>query len=138
MYEKLGIDCREKLMVYSDALNVEKALKIQQQCNDLGFQKGLTALNIFVPYLIFMIVSFGIGTFLTSDFCTLSSGSTQKSKALNIVIKIATVNGLPCVKISDDLTKVNRSPLSIDLNLSYVPTPEHGRQGHRRARQASF
>ncbi|KXN85875.1 putative nicotinate phosphoribosyltransferase [Leucoagaricus sp. SymC.cos] len=89
LYERLGIDYREKLMVFSDALTVDKALKIQELCNELGFKK----------------VSFGIGTFLTNDFKTLSSGSTEKSKALNIVIKLGSVNNLPCVKISDDLTK---------------------------------
>ena len=52
------------------------------------------------------LVSFGIGTFLTNDFKTTSSGGTEKCKALNMVIKLASVNGQPCVKISDDLTKV--------------------------------
>ncbi|KAF5359646.1 hypothetical protein D9756_003184 [Leucocoprinus leucothites] len=89
IYEKLRINYREKLMIFSDALNVDKALKIQEQCNELGFER----------------VSFGIGTFFTNDFRVLSSGSTEKSKALNIVIKLRSVNGLPCVKISDDLTK---------------------------------
>ncbi|KAL9714330.1 nicotinate phosphoribosyltransferase [Leucoagaricus gongylophorus] len=88
-YEKLGINYREKLIVFSDSLDIEKAINIQEKCNQLGFEK----------------VSFGIGTFLTNDFCTLSSGSIEKNKPLNIVIKLSSVNGLPCVKISDDLTK---------------------------------
>ena len=50
--------------------------------------------------------SFGIGTFLTNDFNTVSSGWTEKSKALNMVIKIADIDGKPCVKISDDIDKV--------------------------------
>ncbi|KAJ3558789.1 hypothetical protein NP233_g11431 [Leucocoprinus birnbaumii] len=89
LYQELGIDYRQKLIIYSDSLNVDKALKIQEQCNELGFEK----------------VSFGIGTFFTNDFHTISSGLTEKSKALNIVIKLRSVNGNPCVKISDDLTK---------------------------------
>lgn len=41
IYQELGINYREKLMVYSDSLNVDKALKIQQQCHELGFEKGM-------------------------------------------------------------------------------------------------
>jgi nicotinate phosphoribosyltransferase len=108
-YTKLGINWREKLMIYSDALDVEKAVKIQEQCNELGFEKGLLdTLSYPVQHgsKNWFLVSFGIGTFLTNDFRTLSSGSKEKSKALNIVIKLGAVNGLPCAKISDDLTKV--------------------------------
>jgi nicotinate phosphoribosyltransferase len=40
VYQTLGIDYREKLMVYSDALNTDKVLAIQKQCQELGFEKG--------------------------------------------------------------------------------------------------
>ena len=70
------------------------------------------------------VAAFGIGTFFTNDFRSLSSGGQEKSKALNIVIKMASINGLPCVKISDDLTKVRVPPLSSrenDLPLFRTP-----------------
>ena len=53
--------------------------------------------------------SFGIGTFLTNDFRSLSSSGEEKSRALNMVIKLSDVDGKPCIKISDEITKVNRS-----------------------------
>jgi len=88
VYEQLGISPSEKLIVYSDSLSVEKAIALKKQCDELGLNPG-----------------FGIGTFFTNDFKSLSSGGKEKSKALNIVIKIASINGRPCIKISDDLTK---------------------------------
>ncbi|KAI0270803.1 Quinolinate phosphoribosyl transferase [Russula aff. rugulosa BPL654] len=88
VYEQLGIIPSEKLIVYSDSLNVEKAIALKKQCDELGLNPG-----------------FGIGTFFTNDFKSLSSGGKEKSKALNIVIKMATINDHPCIKISDDLTK---------------------------------
>jgi nicotinic acid phosphoribosyltransferase len=69
------------------------------------------------------LAGFGIGTFFTNDFKSLSSGGKEKSKALNIVIKMATINDLPCIKISDDLTKVGFS-LVIGEELIY-PRAEH-------------
>jgi nicotinic acid phosphoribosyltransferase len=67
--------------------------------------------------------AFGIGTFFTNDFKSLSSGGKEKSKTLNIVIKIASINGRPCIKISDDLTKVSFS-FRIGGELIY-PRAEH-------------
>jgi len=87
-YESLGIDPKEKVIVHSDALSVDKAVRLQKLADELGLN-----------------ASFGIGTFFTNDFKTLSSGGREKSKALNIVIKLASVDGEPCVKLSDDLTK---------------------------------
>ncbi|KAG6873243.1 hypothetical protein C0995_001262 [Termitomyces sp. Mi166 len=73
MYESLGIDPRQKAIIYSDSLSVDKAIRLQKQANELGFEEG--------------------------------TGGTEKSKALNIVIKLSSVNNKPCIKISDDLTK---------------------------------
>lgn len=43
---------------------------------------------------------------MTNDFKKKSSGGTEKSKALNMVIKLSSVDGKPAVKISDEITKV--------------------------------
>ncbi|KAF7375058.1 Nicotinate phosphoribosyltransferase [Mycena sanguinolenta] len=88
VFDSLGINPREKIIVYSDALDIDKALGLKEQADDLGLN-----------------VSFGIGTFLTNDFK--KTGSTDKSKALNMVIKLSSVDDHPCVKLSDDLTKVD-------------------------------
>ncbi|KAK7690150.1 hypothetical protein QCA50_006799 [Cerrena zonata] len=93
IYQSMGIDHREKMIIFSDAVNLDKALRLKKQCDEIGFQS-----------------SFGIGTFLTNDFCSLSSGGREKSKALNMVIKLNNVGGQHCVKISDELTKNTGDP----------------------------
>ncbi|KAH0833146.1 Quinolinate phosphoribosyl transferase [Lanmaoa asiatica] len=98
MYESIGIDIRTKTIVYSDSLTLDKVLQLKKQCDDIGFR-----------------CSFGIGTFLTNDFKTKSSGYTEKSRALNMVIKLAKVNDTDCVKISDDLTKNTGDKASVEF-----------------------
>lgn len=88
-YQKLGMDHHKRTLIYSDSLNTEKALRIRRQCDELGFEQ----------------VSFAIGTFLTNDFRTRSSELREISEALIIVIKLRSVAGIPCVKLSDDPTK---------------------------------
>ncbi|KAH8994801.1 nicotinate phosphoribosyltransferase [Lactarius akahatsu] len=88
VYERLGINHREMTIIYSDSLDLDKALALRKQCEEIG-----------------LIPTFGIGTFFTNDFKSVSSQGKEKSRALNMVIKLASANGLPCIKISDDLMK---------------------------------
>lgn len=98
MYESIGIDHKTKSIIYSDSVTLDKALALKQQCDDIGFT-----------------CSFGIGTFLTNDFRTKSSGYKEKSRALNMVIKLNSVDGKPCVKISDDLGKNTGDPSTVEF-----------------------
>jgi nicotinate phosphoribosyltransferase len=74
-YNKLGIDPTTKLIVFSDGLDVDKALAISKHCAGR------------------VRCSFGIGTFFSND--------VPNSKPLNMVIKLYDVNGIPVVKFSD-------------------------------------
>jgi nicotinate phosphoribosyltransferase len=75
-YKNLNIDPTSKTIVFSDGLNTDKAVDIHKHFEG----------RIKTP--------FGIGTHLTSDF--------ENSPALNMVIKLRTVNGIQVVKLSDD------------------------------------
>ncbi|WFD32614.1 nicotinate phosphoribosyltransferase [Malassezia sp. CBS 17886] len=87
VFHELGIDPATKLIIFSDGLNVARCLELQALADDVGVLAG-----------------FGIGTNLTNDFQKVSDPH-QPSKALNMVIKLYSVNGRPTVKISDELTK---------------------------------
>ncbi|PVU88700.1 hypothetical protein BB559_005446 [Furculomyces boomerangus] len=83
-YKNYNIDPKTKVVVFSDGLNVEKAIHLQKQCESKGIGSA-----------------FGIGTTLTNDFKKSSDPNTQ-SKAMNIVIKLIECGGDGCVKLSDD------------------------------------
>lgn len=78
-YSKNNIPCKDKTLLFSDSLNFGKAEVIYQRfgirCN----------------------VAFGIGTWLMND--------TGHFKAMNQVIKLTEVNGIPVCKVSDDNSK---------------------------------
>nr|WP_318382138.1 nicotinate phosphoribosyltransferase [uncultured Enterobacter sp.] len=74
-YEKLGIDPQSKVLVFSDNLDLNKAVELYKHFS--------SRVNL----------SFGIGTRLTCDI--------PQVKPLNIVIKLVECNGKPVAKLSD-------------------------------------
>jgi nicotinate phosphoribosyltransferase len=86
-YKKIGIDPSTKKIVFSDSLNVERAIDLQNKTVKAGIK-----------------ASYGIGTSLTNDFQK-ASDKNIKSKALNIVIKLKECDGKRVIKLSDDPLK---------------------------------
>lgn len=84
-YNSLGIDPMTKTIIFSDGLDIDTAINLNNYC------KGKIK------------CSFGIGTFFTNDFKKISTGG--KSKALNMVIKLVNINGIHVVKLSDNPIK---------------------------------
>jgi len=80
-YRGLGIDPLSKTIVFSNALRADVDVPVLQ-----AYCQG--KINC----------SFGIGTNLTNDF-------GPESPALNMVIKLTKLNGIPVVKLSDDRSK---------------------------------
>lgn len=127
MYQALGIPFSSKSLIYSDALTIDKCLDIKKQSDELNFDRGRLIFTLYSDSdRRISIVSFGIGTFLTNDFRKLSTG--DKSKALNIVIKLSSVNGKPCVKLSDDLNKVWKRFYVPYIFTDFLPDPDYRRQ----------
>ncbi|MGB9928484.1 MAG: nicotinate phosphoribosyltransferase [Methanosarcina sp.] len=81
-YRKMGIDPQKKVIVFSDALNAETAIRLKKYCEGK------------------ISCSFGIGTSLTNN-----SEFFRKSPPLNMVIKLHSINGIPVVKLSDSPEK---------------------------------
>ena len=77
-YKKYGVDPRTKMLLFSDSLDFDRAQALYDYFRDR------------------VKVSFGIGTFCSNDTC---------EHALNIVIKLQSVNGRPVAKVSDTPAK---------------------------------
>jgi nicotinate phosphoribosyltransferase len=82
-YEEMGIDPKEKLIIFSDGLEIETIVNLYKRFN--GRIK----------------ISFGWGTNLTNDL---------GFPALSLVVKIIEASGRPAVKLSDNLAKALGKP----------------------------
>lgn len=88
-YKKLGIDPRTKMIVFSDSLDVQKAVEINNFCRE--------KINC----------CFGIGTAMSND--------VPGSPPLNIVIKLDSSNGESACKLSDCPGKETGDPEMVQL-----------------------
>jgi nicotinate phosphoribosyltransferase len=100
---------RKGRVIFSDGLDVDSALSIWRQCEEIGLdgrslRHPLVIVGGLTQVHVIFTASFGIGTHLTNDF-TLADDATKKSKPLNIVIKLRNIDGIECVKLSDDRGK---------------------------------
>jgi nicotinate phosphoribosyltransferase len=97
-------------VIFSDGLDVDEALRIWRECEKIGIS-GMCPrwLSLQICFLLTghsscLTASFGIGTHLTNDFHMIDDPNT-KSKPLNMVIKLRKMDGMECVKLSDDRGK---------------------------------
>lgn len=99
-YRKLDIEPTSKTIVYSDSLDTDLAIRLKEYCGDR------------------IKSSDGIGTHLTNDFIV-ESDPSQRSKPLNMVIKLTEANGIPVVKLSDTPEKAIGDPKMVEV-MKYI------------------
>jgi nicotinate phosphoribosyltransferase len=96
-WKERGRDPREKLVVLSDAMDVDS---IEEAVRALRGQVNL---------------SFGWGTNLTNDFVGCApAGVDGQLKAISLVCKVVDADGRPAVKLSDNPNKVMGRPEEVD------------------------
>ena len=86
-WKEKGKDPRKKLLIFSDALDVETIEKAY--CHFRGKAR----------------LSFGWGTNLTNDFVDCAPERNDQLRAISLVCKVSEANGHPAVKLSDNPEK---------------------------------
>src|SRR5688500_14131197 len=95
-WQAKGRDPREKLLVFSDALDVETIIAAYKH-----FEGRVR-------------MSFGWGTNLTNDFRGCAPEHMDGLEAISLVCKVTIANGRPAVKLSDNPAKALGRPAEID------------------------
>jgi len=94
-WQKHGKNPREKLLIFSDALDVDT---IEETCRHFAGRVRM---------------SFGWGTNLTNDFGDCAPRQITGMEAISLVCKVTHANGRPAVKLSDNLQKATGEPAEI-------------------------
>lgn len=95
-WKERGKDPRDKLLIFSDGLTVDKIEQVYKRFN------GRVRL------------SFGWGTHLTNDFSDCATVDTEQLKAISLVCKVTHANGNPTVKLSDNFDKATGPDFEIE------------------------
>jgi nicotinate phosphoribosyltransferase len=98
-WKERGRDPHEKLLIFSDGLDVATIEKTYQHF------KGRVRM------------SFGWGTNLTNDFKDCAPAHNDRLKAISLVCKVTQANGKPAVKLSDNPEKTTGDPKEIERYL---------------------
>jgi nicotinate phosphoribosyltransferase len=99
-----GEDPREKLLVFSDALDVD------------------TIISAYSHFAGRVRMSFGWGTNLTNDFRGCAPEHMEGLEAISLVCKVTEANGRPAVKLSDNPAKAIGEPAEIERYLRVFGT----------------
>ena len=111
-WKQRGRDPREKLIVLSDAMDVDS---IEESVRALRGQVNL---------------SFGWGTNLTNDFVGCApAGVDGQLKAISLVCKVVEADGRPAVKLSDNPNKVLGPPDEVERYQSHLSGLSRGIRG---------
>jgi nicotinate phosphoribosyltransferase len=109
-WKERGRDPKKKLLIFSDALDVETIEKAY-----LHF-RGRARL------------SFGWGTNLTNDFVDCAPERNDQLRAISLVCKVSEANGRPAVKLSDNPEKATGDPREVERYLRVFGGKDRVRQ----------
>ena len=100
-WKKMGRDPREKMLIFSDGLDVDAIVETYQHF------KGRVRM------------SFGWGTNLTNDFAGCAPQTIESLKPISLVCKVVDANGRPAVKLSDNPQKATGDPAEVERYLRF-------------------
>ncbi|MBD9373901.1 nicotinate phosphoribosyltransferase [Rhizobium sp. ARZ01] len=105
-WKKKGRDPREKLLIFSDGLDVDTIIKTYEHF------KGRVRM------------SFGWGTNLTNDFIGCAPQPFGGLDPISVVCKVSDANGRPAVKLSDNPKKATGDPAEVQRYLKFFGTED--------------
>lgn len=109
-WKKMGRDPREKLLIFSDGLDVDAI--VDTYCHFAGRVR----------------MSFGWGTNLTNDFAGCAPVKIDGLKPISIVCKVSEANGRPAVKLSDNPRKATGEPAEVERYLRFFGSQDRVEQ----------
>lgn len=112
-WKKKGRDPREKLLIFSDALDVD------------------TIINTYRHFEGRVRMGFGWGTNLTNDFADCQPDGGASLEPISLVCKVTKANGRPAVKLSDNPKKATGDPATVARYIEFFGEEDRVEQAVR-------